>query len=49
MSFPLSVDYILFCTLDVDLDINNNEVSDARYVSKIELEAMFADDSEFRH
>lgn len=42
------VDYILFCTLDVDLDINPNEVSDARYVSKAELEGMFADDCEWR-
>ncbi len=37
------VDYILFCSLDVDLEINPNEVSDAKYVSKPELEAMFAD------
>ncbi|WVQ80655.1 isopentenyl-diphosphate delta-isomerase [Cryptococcus sp. DSM 104549] len=37
------IDYILFCTLHVDLDINPNEVSDARYVSKAELQAMFAD------
>ena len=37
------VDYILFCTLDVDLEVNPNEISDARYVSKAELEAMFAD------
>ncbi|KAK8864322.1 isopentenyl-diphosphate Delta-isomerase [Kwoniella newhampshirensis] len=39
------IDYILFCTLDVDLDLNPNEVSDARYVSRSELEAMFADDT----
>lgn len=39
MLFP--VDYILFCTLDVDVDINSNEVSDARYVSKMELEDLF--------
>lgn len=37
------IDYILFCAADVDLEINPNEVSDARYVSKQELEAMFAD------
>ncbi|WVQ99339.1 isopentenyl-diphosphate Delta-isomerase [Kwoniella sp. CBS 9459] len=35
------IDYILFCTLDVDLDLNPNEVSDARYVSRDELEKMF--------
>lgn len=40
------VDYILFCALDVTLDINPNEVSDAKYVSKEELEAMFADEGE---
>ena len=40
-----TVDYIMFCSLDVDLEINPNEVSDARYVSKAELEAMFADPS----
>lgn len=38
-----SVDYILFATLDVTLDINPNEVSDARYVSQDELKEMFAD------
>jgi len=37
------IDYILFCSLDVDLEINPNEVADARYVSRQELEAMFAD------
>ena len=42
----LIVDYILFCALDVTVDINPNEVSDAKYVSKDELEAMFADESE---
>lgn len=36
-----TVDYILFCTLNVDLEPNMNEVSDAKYVSKDELEAMF--------
>lgn len=44
----MPVDYILFCTLDVDLDLNLNEVSDARYVSKDELEAMFADSSKLK-
>ena len=41
------VDYIMFTALDVTLNINPNEVSDAKYVSKGELEAMFADESEF--
>lgn len=41
LTFP--VDYILFATLDVDLDLNPNEVSDATYVSRDELAAMFAD------
>jgi isopentenyl-diphosphate delta-isomerase len=35
------VDYILFCTLNVTLEPNMNEVSDAKYVSKEELEQMF--------
>ena len=42
----LTVDYILFCAADVDLAINPNEVSDAKYVSKQELEEMFADPRE---
>ncbi|EIW70723.1 hypothetical protein TREMEDRAFT_68186 [Tremella mesenterica DSM 1558] len=37
------IDYILFSALDVTLDLNYNEVSDATYVSREELEAMFAD------
>lgn len=37
----------MFTALDVTLDINPNEVSDAKYVSKEELEAMFADESEY--
>ncbi|WVW83862.1 isopentenyl-diphosphate delta-isomerase [Kwoniella bestiolae CBS 10118] len=37
------IDYILFSTINVDLDLNPNEVSDAKYVSKDELEAMFSD------
>ena len=41
-----SVDYILFCSLDVDLELNMNEVSDAKYISKAELEAMFQDECE---
>lgn len=39
----LAVDYVLFATADVDLDVNANEVSDTRYVSKAELEALFQD------
>lgn len=39
------VDYILFCTLDVTMEPNMNEVSDAKYVSKDELEAMFTESS----
>ncbi|KAK4689055.1 isopentenyl-diphosphate Delta-isomerase, partial [Tremellales sp. Uapishka_1] len=39
------IDYILFCSLDVTTDLNPNEVSDARYVSKQELQDMFADDT----
>lgn len=45
VNFLTIVDYILFATLDVDLELNPNEVSDARYVSKDELEAMFSDSS----
>jgi isopentenyldiphosphate isomerase len=40
------VDYILFTTIDVDTELNLNEVSDAKYVSRQELEEMFADQSE---
>ena len=43
----ISVDYILFTTIDVDTELNYNEVSDARYVSKAELQEMFADKSAF--
>ncbi|ODN94285.1 isopentenyl-diphosphate Delta-isomerase [Cryptococcus wingfieldii CBS 7118] len=39
------IDYILFSTINVDHEANPNEVSDARYVSKSELEDMFADPS----
>lgn len=38
-----AVDYILIIKADVDLDINVNEVQASRYVSKPELQAMFAD------
>lgn len=37
----LIVDYILFIQADVDLNINPNEVRDARYVSPDELKQMF--------
>lgn len=40
------VDYILFLAVDLTLDPNPNEVSEAIYVSKEELEAMFADPGE---
>lgn len=43
------VDYILFSTLNVDLELNPNEVSDAKYVSKSELEDMFVDPCEYLH
>ena len=34
---------MLFTTADVDLAVNPNEVSDTKWVSKDELEALFAD------
>ncbi len=37
------VDYILVATKDVELEINPNEVSEAKYVSLAELEEMLAD------
>ncbi len=43
---PLTVDYILFLTREVTLELNPNEVSDARYVSEEELKEMFEDESE---
>ncbi|KXN90039.1 Isopentenyl-diphosphate Delta-isomerase [Leucoagaricus sp. SymC.cos] len=39
------VDYILFLTADVTVTPNNNEIRDCKYVSKDELQAMFADSS----
>jgi len=39
------IDYILFFQGKVDLDINPNEVKDAKYVTADELKAMFKDDS----
>lgn len=41
-----TVDYILFTTADVTLNPEPNEVSDTCWVSKAELEAMFADQGE---
>lgn len=40
------IDYILFAAEDVTLDLNPNEVSDARYVNEQELRAMFDDQGE---
>ena len=37
------IDYILFIQADVDLNINPNEVKDAKYVSMDELKEMFKD------
>lgn len=39
------IDYILFIQVDVDLNINPNEVQDAKYVSEEQLKAMFKDDT----
>ena len=38
------IDYILFIEADVDLDINKNEVRDAKYVDAAELKAMITQD-----
>lgn len=38
------IDYILFIKAEVDLDINPNEVQDAKYVTENELKEMFKDD-----
>lgn len=37
------VDYIFFLTLDPKYEINPNEVSDTKWVSKADLEAFFQD------
>lgn len=37
------VDYILFMTADVTVNMNTNEIRDYKYVSKSELQAMFDD------
>ena len=39
------VDYILFIKSDVDLDINENEVQDSKYVGEEELKTMFKDNT----
>lgn len=39
----LAVDYILFLTLDPEIEPNLNEVSDIKWVSKVELQAFFLD------
>lgn len=39
---PTTVDYILFFTGDVTVTPNLNEISDHKYVSKAELQEMFA-------
>lgn len=39
------VDYILFFTGDVDVTPNVNEISDYKYVSKVELQEMFSNPS----
>ena len=44
----MPVDYILFATKDVSLDLNPNEVSDARYVTESELRQMFEDKGQSR-
>lgn len=41
----LSVDYILFIKADVDLNINENEVKDYKYVEEEQLKTMFEDDT----
>lgn len=38
-----AVDYILFITADVDLEINPNEVQATKYVTPSDLRAMFED------
>ena len=42
---PCSVDYILFIRANVDLDANENEVQDTKYVSPEELKQLFEDPS----
>ncbi|POW12101.1 hypothetical protein PSHT_08182 [Puccinia striiformis] len=39
------IDYILFLTAEVDLNVNPNECSDVRWVSPTELKSMIADPS----
>ena len=40
------IDYILFVEADVDLDVNENEVRDTRWVSQEELKAMVREEEE---
>lgn len=40
-----TVDYILFIKADVDLDVNQNEVQNTKYVTEDQLKTMFADDT----
>ncbi|GAA99548.1 uncharacterized protein L969DRAFT_47516 [Mixia osmundae IAM 14324] len=39
------IDYVVFATADVELEVNPNEVADTRWVSKAELEDFFKDSS----
>lgn len=43
----MTVDYILFLTLDPSLAPSPNEVSDTKWVSKAELEEFFSDSCKF--
>ena len=40
-----AVDYILFLTLDPKFEVNPNEVSGTKWLSKAELDAFFRDPS----
>ena len=43
MPLIVSVDYVVFATANVTLNVNPNEVSDILWVSKEELEDLFQD------
>lgn len=43
---PTTVDYVFFLVHEPEMDINKNEVSDTKWVSKADLEAFFQDPSE---
>jgi isopentenyl-diphosphate delta-isomerase len=47
-SRDFAVDYVMFLTHDPKMDINPNEVSATRWVSKADLEAFFQDPGESR-